>query len=593
MLLHSLVYQRSVPCLLYMVIILWVSCTKPLPPGDPDNAGLFVPDGFEVVSIVDSTGKVRHLTVRDNGDIYVKMRMQDPEGENLALRDTDGDGKADVIQKWGDFEGEGTYGCGMRIYKDYLYFSTAGKVYRNKLTPGKLVPEGPAELILSDDYRSGEWGYSHIAKPLAFDNEGNMYVPFGAPSDVCRTTRRQAGALGKDPCPELERHSGVWRFDADQPNQIQDDGYRYATGIRSIVAMAWNPQSDALYALQHGRDNFDRSWPDLYTPWQSAMLPSEEFLKIEDGTNAGWPYYYYDQIQGKRILSPEYGGDGKMVAGGDTMTQPIFGFPGHWAPNDLLFYQGDQFPERYRHGAFIAFHGSTIRAPYSQSGYFVAFMPFAEGLPSGPWEVFADGFSFVDTIYNTSDAGYRPMGLAEGPDGSLYLSESEHGKIWRVMFKGDRESFGETQLLAMEARKQLPYIKTPHKELDNLDRNLIAAGEKMYNIHCGACHQRNGMGDGNRFPPLARSEWVTGDLRRLIDIVYNGVDEDEDLVVDGKRYNGIMPPNKHLEDETIAQILSFIRTNFGNKASTVREVDVRRFRRWQERQSRNTSEEEI
>ncbi len=570
-----------------------IGCGQILPSGDPDNAGLFVPDGFEVLSVIDSTGKARHLTVRDNGDIYVKMRMQDPAGENLALRDTDGDGKADVVKKWGEFEGEGSYGCGMRIYGDYLYFSTAGVVYRNKLTPGKLVPEGEAEVILTDDYRSGEWGFSHIAKPLAFDRDGHMYVPFGAPSDVCRTTRRQAGAVGKDPCPELERHAGVWRFDADKKLQTQEDGYRYATGIRSIVAMAWNPQVNALYALQHGRDNFDRSWPKLYNAWQSALLPSEEFLRIEDGTDAGWPYYYYDQMQGKRILSPEYGGDGKMVAGGDTMTQPIYGFPGHWAPNDLLFYQGDQFPSRYQQGAFIAFHGSTIRAPYSQSGYFVAFMPFKDGLPSGPWEVFADGFSFVDTIYNTSDAGYRPMGLAEGPDGSLYISESEYGKIWRILYKGDRDQFGESHLLAMEARKRLPHIKTPDIVADNLDRGSVAAGEKLYNTHCGACHQRNGLGDGNRFPPLAESEWVNGDLRTLIDIVINGVPEDQDLTVNGKRYNGIMPPNRHLDDATVAQIISYIRQSFGNESSTVREQDIRRFHRWQEQENKREQEEDI
>ena len=82
----------------------------------------------------------------------------------------------------------------------------------------------------------------------------------------------------------------------------------------------------------------------------------------------------------------------------------MIGFPAHWAPNDLLFYTGDQFPEHYKNGAFIAFHGSTIRAPYSQAGYFVGFVPFKDGKPSGEWEVFADGFAGMDTIVNTTDA---------------------------------------------------------------------------------------------------------------------------------------------------------------------------------------------
>ena len=118
-------------------------------------------------------------------------------------------------------------------------------------------------------------------------------------------------------------------------------------------------------------------------------------------------------------------------------------------PNDLLFYDGSQFPERYRHGAFIAFHGSTIRMPYSQAGYIVAFVPMKDGKPSGDWEVFADGFAGIDPIPNTGDAAARPMGLAEGPDGSLYVSDSVKGKIWKVTYAGERDAFGPTQLSAM------------------------------------------------------------------------------------------------------------------------------------------------
>ena len=557
------------------LLILLAGCNQEpsLPPGDPDNGGLFLPEGFEAVTVIEQTGRARHLAVRDNGDVYVKMRLPDSEGENLALRDTTGDGKADIVAKWGDFEGEGSYGCGMLIHGDYIYFSTAGIVYRNKLTPGKLVPEGKPELILKDDYRNAEWGYEHIAKPLAIDHEGNLYVPFGAPSDVCRIIKRAPGSMGKDPCPELEWHGGVWRFDANKLNQTQADGYRYATGIRSIVAMDWNEQENTLFALQHGRDNFDRTWPDMYTSWQSAVLPSEEFLRVDEGTDAGWPYYYYDQMQGKRILSPEYGGDGSMMGDGDKFTQPIFGFPGHWAPNDLLFYDGDQFPERYRQGAFIAFHGSTIRAPYPQAGYFIAFMPFKDGAPSGPWEVFADGFAQVDTIFNTSDARYRPMGLAQGPDGSIYISESEEGRIWRVMFKGDRSSFGEAELASMEARKQLPHIRTPDPVKDNLDKVRAEAGERHYNTFCGACHQRDGKGDGNRFPPLNESEWVNGDPQELIDLVLYGMEGP--ITVKGIPYNGIMPAHDHLDNETVAQILTYIRQSFGNDASAIREQGIR------------------
>ena len=118
------------------------------------------------------------------------------------------------------------------------------------------------------------------------------------------------------------------------------------------------------------------------------------------------------------------------------MDQPIFAFPGHWAPNALLFYTGDQFPARYKNGAFIAFHGSWNRAPEKQKGYKVVFVPFLKGKPSGAYEVFADGFMGADEIASPGEAKYRPCGLAQGPDGSLYISDSVKGNIWKIKYKG-------------------------------------------------------------------------------------------------------------------------------------------------------------
>lgn len=576
----------------FLLVSLISGCNSPvpIPSGDPDNGGLFVPDGFEAMVYADTLGSARHLAVRDNGDVYVKLRYDTPNGENVALRDTNLNGRADVIEYFGKYPGSGKYGTGMRIHQGYLYFSTAGEVYRLKLNPGELVPSGEAEMLLTDPYQDGEWGYEHIAKPLAFDNKGNMYVPFGAPSDICQVENRRPGSPGQDPCPELEWHGGVWQFDANTAGQTQADGKRYATGIRSIVAMSWNPNDQTLYALQHGRDNMTRTWPDLYSPWQSALLPSEEFLRIPEGADAGWPYYYYDHMQEKKLLNPEYGGDGIKTGQAAEFTQPLIGFPGHWAPNDLHFYEGDQFPERYKHGAFIAFHGSTIRAPYPQSGYFIGFVPFENGAPSGPWEIFADGFIGVDTIVNTSDALYRPMGIAMGPDGSLYISESEKGRIWRIVYTGDRGDFGTPQLAQMEARKALPHIKRPHETKDDLDVGRAVAGSALYTKYCSACHQGNGKGDGTRFPPLDESEWVTGDVRRLIKLVLNGLEGP--IMVKGKSYLGVMPGHDYLEDEEIAQILTYIRRSFGNDAGPIRLRDVNRARRWLARESEKELEEE-
>jgi glucose/arabinose dehydrogenase len=110
-------------------------------------------------------------------------------------------------------------------------------------------------------------------------------------------------------------------------------------------------------------------------------------------------------------------------------------FQGHMGPNDLLFYTGNQFPEKYKHGAFIAFHGSWNRSPEPQAGYFVVFVPFKDGKPSGKWEVFADGFSGEKVVMSPGSAEHRPCGLAQGPDGSLYVSDDSKGTIYKISYK--------------------------------------------------------------------------------------------------------------------------------------------------------------
>jgi hypothetical protein len=375
----------------------------------------------------------------------------------------------------------------------------------------------------------------------------------------------------------LEDRAGIWRFKADKKGQFQKDGQKFATGLRSVVGLAWNHQDDNLYTVVHGRDYLHNTWPRQFTAWEGAVLPSEVFLKLEEGSDAGWPYHYYDQIQEKYFLNPEYGGDGKKQGDVGNLIKPSVGFLGHFAPNDLLFYAGDQFPDRYKNGAFIAFHGSTSSAPYPQSGYFVGFVPMKNGAPTGPWEVFADGFAGVDTIVNTSDAQYRPMGLAVGPDGSLYVSDSKKGKIWRIMYKGDKNEFGRSQLAEMEKRKtDAPNIKTPDEIGDLLvseGMNDVALLEeaKLYNTFCSVCHQRNGKGN-DRFPPLNGAEWVTGDKSTLITVILNGLRGE--IMVKGKSYNNAMPKLNNLEDYEIAQILTYIRGNFGNSASPVKPEEV-------------------
>ncbi|MBC3783869.1 PQQ-dependent sugar dehydrogenase [Spirosoma utsteinense] len=418
-----------------------VSTTRPSIAPDPDNGGLKLASGFQALVFADNLGKARHAAIDPTtGTLFVKLdRLKDGKGI-VQLSDTDGDGRADQTVTFGTYPGTGA-----GIYNGYLYASADTAVFRYKLTNGKVMETTQPETIVTGLTLQRQ----HAGKSLALSPDGKLYVNFGAPSNACQEKDRTQGSKGQDPCPILENYGGIWIFDANKPNQKQSDGKRYATGIRNAVALDWNTANNTLYALQHGRDMLATLYPSLYTNEQSAELPNEELLMVKEGNDFGWPYCYNDDSQGKKVLAPEYGGDGKTQDRCAGKEKPIMAFPGHWAPNDLLFYTGSQFPARYKNGAFICFHGSWNRAPLKQGGYFVAFIPFGkDGRPSGKYEVFAENFAGVaepakpgDTanagkpdLASPGDAKARPMGLAQGPDGSLYITDSVKGKVWRVMY---------------------------------------------------------------------------------------------------------------------------------------------------------------
>lgn len=550
-----------------------LGCKDPTP-----NSPLFLPQGFEATVFVDSIAEtVRHMAVNKNGDLYAKFKRPSEAGVMAAIRDLNNDGVADSLVKFGTYHmpQRGSYSTASRIYKGYLYFSSQLTVYRIKLDEEELVPTGPIEIIVHDDHAHGS--HEHIGKPIAFDEEGHIFVPFGAPNNACQNPKRTPLVPGQDPCPLLEDHGGIWRFDAEKVGQTHEDGDFYASGLRSIVALDWNTSDQSLYAVVHGRDDLHRLWPNHFSQWESAMLPSEEFVKIEMGDHFGWPYCFYDQMQGKKVLAPEYGGDGSIIGRCADYKDPVIGFPGHWAPNDLVFYTGDAFPDHYKNGAFIAFHGSTNRAPYPQSSYFIGFVPFKDGKPSGEYEIFADGFAGVDPIVNTRDAEFRPMGIAFAPDGSMYLGETEKGRIWKVQFKGDRKNFGTQQLAEMEKRKTLSHIKTPDIVADRIEPKDLAIGQKIYNQYCMACHQSNGMGASGRFPPLNGTDWVTGDKERLVHIILNGMEGA--IEVNEEIYDGVMPQHSFLNDDQIADVLTYIRTHFGNEAGSISAEEVENYRK--------------
>ena len=392
-----------------------------------DNGGITLPSGFCAAVVADQVGRARHLGISRDGDIYVAIDDANHAGGVLALRDRNGDGLAEEQAYFGAARANG-----IAVTKTHLYVGYRDRIERWRIREGQLVPSDGPEIVVSGLPANGD----HNRKNIQLDGRGNMYVNIGSASNSCQVQNRVAQSPGVDPCPELPIRAGIWRFDAERLNQTQADGERFATGLRNIEALRWDESRQALFGVQHGRDHLNDHFPQFYTPQDGADLPSEEFIRIDRGDDNGWPYCYHDWKKNLKLLAPEYGGNGEIVGPRCADKEvPLLAFPGHWAPNDVLFYAGRQFPSRFTRGAFVAFHGGFDRAPLPNEGFNVVFVPFGASGASGGWDVFADGF-IGNSVNPPADAEHRPMGLAEGPDGSLYISDDDGGRIWRVVFRG-------------------------------------------------------------------------------------------------------------------------------------------------------------
>lgn len=394
----------------------------PIP--DADNAGLKLPEGFGALKVAELGAKARHLVVTPQGDIYVKLARSKEEKGVIVLHENS-DGKAQVTGGFGNYGGTGIY-----MKDGYLYASSNQEVFRYKLdAQNKVIDPNKPEKIIT----GLKAGRQHETKSLVLDNNGNVYVNIGVNSNSCQEQDRGLRSPGIEGCPLLDSMAGIWQFKSKELNQSYGQGVRFATGLRNVVGLDWNQQNNQLFVMQHGRDNLNSSWPELYNEKESAEVPAECLYALKQGDNAGWPFMYYDQIQHKKIVAPEYGGDKKKEAD-SKFIDPAVAFPGHMAPNGLLFYTGNMFPDKYKNGAFIAFHGSWNRAPEPQKGYFVVFQPFKDGKPYGDWEVFADNFAGTPEKAATGRADHRPCGLAQGSDGSLYVTDDVKGTIYRIVY---------------------------------------------------------------------------------------------------------------------------------------------------------------
>jgi glucose/arabinose dehydrogenase/cytochrome c553 len=403
-----------------------------------DHAGLTLPSGFCATVFADNLGHARHLAVAADGVVYVNTWDSDyyngavhPGGFLIALKDSKGAGIADSVRRFGPTHESGAHGgTGIALFDGYLYAELDDRIVRYKLPASGGVPKGASETIVSKLPLGGD----HPMHPFVIDADGQMYIDVGTATNSCQDKNRTRHDPGIRPCVELETRGGIWRYEARRTGQVFSKAERYATGIRNAVGLALAADGHGVYVSQHGRDQLRNNWPEFYRIDEEATQPAEELLRLQPGGDYGWPECYFDVVQRKLVMAPEFGGDGgKSVGGCAEKLAPVAYFPAHWAPDALLVYGAEQFPARYREGIFIAFHGSWDRAPYAQGGYNVVFQPLIDGKASGGCEIFADGFA--GPRVDPQHAQQRPAGLAAGPDGALYVADDVHGRIYRITYR--------------------------------------------------------------------------------------------------------------------------------------------------------------
>ena len=531
--------------------------SKPPAGCEPGNGGITLSPGFCASIFAGKLGHARHMAVAADGTVYVNTwsgryygdDRPPPGGFLVALRDTKGSGRADKTERFGStIENGSAGGTGIALYNGALYAEAGGKIERYALKDGEIVPSQPPEVIVSGLPLTGD----HPMHPFQIDGHGNLYVDLGSATNACQLRNRIAQSPGIEPCTELETRAGTWVYDAKKTGQHFSPAERFATGLRNGEGFAFD-SAGRLFATQHGRDQLRENWPQFYTPEQGANEPAEELVRLERGADFGWPYCYFDYSLGKLILAPEYGGDGKKIGLCAQKREPVAAFPAHWAPNDLAIYNGDKFPEPYRGGAFIAFHGSWNRAPFPQGGYNVVFQPLADGKPSGKFVVFADGFA--GAVKEPGEAAHRPSGLAIGPDGSLYISDDQKGRIWRVTYSGEAKVASIESAPAPATAATSNPVGPPegiHPEAGRestanlpapagIAPEQVALGSRIFHGEaaggtCAGCHGSNAQGSPLA-PSLVTSSWLWGDgsLQSITKTVEAGVPQP-------KKYRDPMPP---------------------------------------------------
>jgi glucose/arabinose dehydrogenase len=499
-----------------------------------DESGLALPAGFCATVLADGIGHARHLVVSEAGVIYVNTWSGRYFGNDtphaggflVALKDSQGTGKADVNERFGEtVQSGGAGGTGIGIYKGWLYAELNDKILKYPLNKGAVLPDAKSQVVV----RGLPLGGDHPMHPFAIDTNGDLYIDVASATNSCQEKNRTLKSPGINPCTELETRGGIWRYDATKTNQAFSPAERYATGIRNAEGFGVDTAGHRIFVTQHGRDQLHTNWPDVIKDAdQEATLPSEEVLLMKKGGDYGWPMCYYDPFQQGLVLAPEYGGDGKTAGLCAQKGAPAAVFPAHWAPNAMVLYDRQQFPARYRNGLFIAFHGSWNRAPYAQGGYNVVFQGLSGDKASGQCEIFADGFAGADK--SPGKAAHRPSGIAVGPDGALYVADDVSGRIYRIVYHGGAgasdakpvpcPSLTESAGPIAAARAQPPEGTHPDAGADTAGLNappgstpaMVARGNRVYHgldggATCTGCHGADAKGT-TLGPDLTANKWL-------------------------------------------------------------------------------------
>ncbi len=390
---------------------------------DPDDGGLSLPEGFCALVIADDLGPARHMAVTAEGDLYVALRdLGDEVGGIAALRDTDGDGRMDEQMRFGE-----NAGTGIRVHSGYLYFGEDRRVMRYPLHEQYLGPaDGDPEVIAAGFPVAG----LEAGKTLAFDGRERLYVS-AAHTDGCAGDTAARESFPHGGCVQAPPAGGIWRFDAHMPGQDrQEDGEPYATGLRHALAIAWNPVAESLYAIQQG-DHEPATGETI--SGATDIMTAAELLRITAGSDFGWPHCYQDGAwQVPRTPSLQDDDNARCPL---ERPPPELTFHRTRDPADMLFYGNGNFPGHYHGGAFITF-GSTQGG--SHQGGVIVFVAFTDDARPTPYiATFASGPSPHEASGVDGDRQFQPMGLAAGPDGSLYVTDSRYGRVWRIMYLGE------------------------------------------------------------------------------------------------------------------------------------------------------------